>query len=284
MSQVFPQASLDLLAAHYPEQPVRLAHGLRQHPLLTIDALAALAAKLPQATVEWNPGDLPIGIRVEDLPKGAQSLDSTLRNIETSGSWVLFKAIESDPAYKTLLEETLAEIRAAVAPVTGEMLTLRGFIFVSSPGSVTPLHLDPEHNILLQVQGRKVFTIFSQNDEEMLPPAIHELYHSGGHNRNLEWREEWAGRGTPIALGPGDALHVPVKAPHWVKVADEVSIALSITWQSAWTYCEADARGMNRILRKAGIDPAPPGRWPVRNVAKAYAYRALRRAGIAERL
>ena len=40
------------------------------------------------------------------------------------------------------------------------MLTSQGFIFVSSPNSVTPYHFDPEHNILLQIRGSKVMTQF----------------------------------------------------------------------------------------------------------------------------
>ena len=66
--------------------------------------------------------------------------------------------------------------------------------------------------------------------------------------------------------------------PHWVKNGPEPSISFSITWKSRWVYEEADVRGMNHLLRKWGIDPASPAAFPKPNRAKAYAYRAIRRA------
>ena len=66
---------------------------------------------------------------------------------------MVLKNVDQDPAYKALLEETLGELAGVIEPVSGEMLCKVGFIFVSSPGAVTPFHLDPEHNVLLQIRG-----------------------------------------------------------------------------------------------------------------------------------
>jgi hypothetical protein len=81
------------------------------------------------------------------------------------------------------------------------------------------------------------------------------------------------------ALG-GEGIHVPVKAPHWVQNGPEPSISLSVTWRSEWSYAEADARAFNRMLRGLGIEPASPGAFPAQNLAKAYAYRAVRKLGL----
>ena len=53
-------------------------------------------------------------------------------------------------------------------------------------------------------------------------------------------------------------------------------------WNSVsdWSFAEADARGFNRVLRGAGMSPKAPGRWPSGNYAKAFAYRAMRKAGL----
>jgi hypothetical protein len=122
-----------------------------------------------------------------------------------------------------------------------------------------------------------VMTIFPAADEAIVAGSAHEAFHQGGH-RNLPWRDEFAAAGRPFPLAPGEAVYVPVKAPHWVKNGPEVSISLSITWRSEWSYAEADARGMNHVLRRIGLDPAPPRRFPARNAAKALAYRAIRKA------
>ena len=165
---------------------------------------------------------------------------------------------------------------AMVEPVSGEMLGKVGFIFVSSPNAVTPFHLDPEHNVLLQIRGSKTMMIVP-GDESVVPPEKHEAYHVGGH-RNVPWLDDYEARGFKCELIPGDAVHVPLMWPHWVKNGPEPSISFSITWKSRWVYEEADIRGLNHMLRRAGLNPAAPAPFPRRNPAKAYAYRAIRKA------
>jgi hypothetical protein len=158
------------------------------------------------------------------------------------------------------------------------MLQLEGFIFVSSPNAVTPLHFDPEYNILCQIRGSKTMHVFSAEDEEMASPVFVENYHSGGP-RNLPWKEEFEERGRSFLLAPGDALYVPVTAPHWVRNGPEVSISFSITWRSRWSFHEADARAFNKRLRGLGINPALPRRFPEGNLLKSVAHRTLRKVG-----
>jgi hypothetical protein len=157
------------------------------------------------------------------------------------------------------------------------MLKQEAFIFISSPNSVTPLHFDPEHNILLQLRGTKAMTIFPVDDEEIAPAQAHERLHSGEGHRNLPWNERYASRGQCFELAAGDGIYVPLMAPHWVQNGPEVSISFSITWRSAHSYAEAEARGMNAILRRTGITPATPKRFPARNLAKSTAFRAVRK-------
>lgn len=273
---VFDDDSLARFDALYPATPGMLRHRLTEHPLLTLDALVGLARALPADSVEYNAGDLPIGVAPEAVTPNGLSVEETIRRIEQCGSWLVLKRVEQAPAYAALLEEVLDELTGVVGPKTGEMLTRQGFIFVSSPGAVTPFHMDPEHNILLQVRGRKTMTVFP-GDPGIVPDELHEAYHAGNH-RNLPWRDEFAALGQAFDLAPGEAIHVPVKRPHWVRNGPEPSISFSITWRSHWSYREADARGLNRLLRKWGFAPAPPAPFPRANLGKAYAYRAIRRA------
>jgi hypothetical protein len=48
-------------------------------------------------------------------------------------------------------------------------------------------------------------------------------------------------------LEPGEAIYVPVMAPHQVRNGPEPSISLSITWRSEWSHAEADARAFNEV-------------------------------------
>ncbi|MEO6715787.1 MAG: cupin-like domain-containing protein [Novosphingobium sp.] len=278
-AQVFPAATLAALGDAYPLMPTKLGHSLLSHPLLSLAALEALACALPADSVEFNPGKLPIGIAPDDVPVASLGVAETIRTIERSSSWVALKRIEQLPAYADLLDTILAELEPIVKPVSGEMLLHEGFIFISSPGSVTPFHFDPEHNVLLQVQGSKTMTIFPASDEELISPTVHEAFHVGKHHRNLAWREEFAARGEAITIGPGQAIHVPPKSPHWVANGPDVSVSLSVTWRSRWSFAEADARAFNALLRQAGLNPRRPSSFPGRNLGKSLAYRVIRRMG-----
>lgn len=276
MSAIFPERARSTLGGAYPEQPVLLSHALCDHPLLDLEALVGLAGRMRREDAEYNRGNLPVGIDPDAVPGNGLSPEDTIRSIRENGSWLVLKFVEQDPAYAALLDEVLGEIAPVVVPSTGAMLKKEAFIFVSSPGSVTPFHFDPEHNILLQICGTKTMTIFPADDEEIATGAAHEAFHAGSH-RNLQWRDDFAAKGAQYALAPGAAVYVPVKAPHWVQNGPEVSVSLSVTWRSEWSYREAYARGMNAMLRKAGIEPRSPGRYPHQNHLKALGYRVVDR-------
>lgn len=274
---VFPPRSREIFAANYPEVPHKLAHDLDTHPLMELEALALLAEALPARSIEYNSADQPIGIDGKPEPTGL-AIGETIRNIGSSGSWAVLKNIEQHAAYAALLQDLLAELRPAIEARTGRMLLTQGFVFVTSPGGITPYHFDPEHNILLQLRGSKVMTQFPAGDAAYAPDETHETYHTGGA-RELRWRDELAAEGTEFALAPGEALFVPVMAPHFVRNGPEPSVSLSITWRSEWSFAEADARAFNAVLRRVGLRPASTGRWPARNLAKAYGWRVLRKLG-----
>lgn len=275
---VFDAAARQQFAAHYPEQPHILRHSLTSHPLLEIEALAQLAERLPIASVEYNRGDLPIGVDGKPGSNG-MTIAETIRKVAEAESWAVLKNIEQVPAYRDLLIGLLGEIRAEIEAATGAMLKPQGFIFVSSPNSMTPYHFDPEHNILLQIRGTKVMTQFPASDTRFVPDEAHETYHSGGP-RELQWDDEFLPHGREFPLSPGDALFVPVMAPHFVRNGPAPSVSLSITWRSEWSYRESDARVLNAILRARGFAPKAPGRWPQQNFARAYAFRVMRKLGL----
>lgn len=275
---VFDAPARAKFARHYPEQPHILAHGLTSHPLLEIEALAQLAEGLPTSSVEYNRGDLPIGVNGKPGSNG-MTIAETIRKVAEAESWAVLKNIEQAPAYEALLMGLLEEIRSEIEAATGAMLKPQGFIFVSSPNSVTPYHFDPEHNILLQIRGTKVMTQFPAGDTRFVPDEAHETYHSGGP-RELKWDDAMLAHGTEFALSPGEALFVPVMAPHFVKNGPAPSVSLSITWRSEWSYRESEARTLNAILRGRGFSPKAPGRFPHQNYGKSYAYRIMRKLGL----
>lgn len=278
MARAFSAEARADFAAAYPDRAARLTHELVGHPLLTIEALARLAERMPSASVEYNLGKLPLGVRAEETPSNGLSLGETIRTIETNGSWAVLKNVERDPAYGALLEAALAELAPIVARSTGPMLHREAFLFLSSPGSVTPFHMDPEHNILLQIRGEKVMTVFPAGDPELVPAVQSEAFHAGGH-RNLSWQEHFHSRGMAVRLLPGEAIHVPVKAPHFVENGPAVSISLSVTWRSERSVAESELHGLNALLRRRGLPVGRIGPRPERQRARRIAYRLMRKLG-----
>lgn len=273
----FDKESRTAFAAAYPEVSHKLVHQLGDHPLMQLDALAQMAEALPETSVEFNRSDLPLGLNGAKAPATGIGIGETIRNIATTGSWAALKNIEQMPAYNDLLMALLAELRPTIEARTGAMLKPQGFVFVTSPNGVTPYHFDPEHNILLQLMGSKVMTMFPAGDARYAPDETHEGYHTGG-GRELFWRDDLIAGGREWSLQPGEALYVPVMSPHFVNNGPAPSVSLSITWRSEWSFAEADARAFNGLLRKAGIAPRAPGRWPATNRAKALGWRLYAKA------
>ena len=274
-ARVFAAATRRAFAIAYPETPLRLDHALPDHPLLSLEALAMLGEALPAASVEYNRGDIPIGAAGKPVRTGL-GIGDTIRAIHSCNSWAVLKNVEQISAYANLLADLLGELKPAIEARTGPMLKTQAYVFVSSPNAITPYHFDPEHNILLQVTGSKVMTVFPAGDPRFAPDRVHETYHAGGP-RELPWDDGLACGGTAFPLNTGQALYVPVMAPHFVRNGPAPSVSLSITWRSAWSFEEADARAFNGLLRRAGFDPSAPARWPSRNRVKATGWRMVRR-------
>lgn len=281
MTQIFGDDMRRTFAGCYPEKIKTFDHAMKDHDLLTLDALAALGSRLPAESVEYNTGDLPVGVDPDAVPPNGMTITETILQIGESNSWAVLKNIEQISEYKELLLGLLEEIRPVLESKTGAMLRPQGFIFVSSPNAVTPYHFDPEHNILMQLRGEKWMTVFPAGNQRYAPAEAHEGYHSGGH-RNLVWQDEFAGEGAKRHLPPGKAIFVPVMAPHFVKNGPEPSISLSITWRSDWSFAEADAHSLNGWLRKRGLKVTPPGRFPAQNRGKSLIWRIMRKARVVE--
>jgi hypothetical protein len=259
---------------NFDRAPMRISHGLTEHELLTVESLAGLAERLPEDKVEHNLGDLsavqdPSAVKQQEMPVG-----EVARNIETSNSWMVLKNIELDPAYSQLLDEALDAAEALVDTRDGGMSAREGFIFLSSPNSVTPSHIDPEHNFLLQVRGTKEITVGRFSDAETEQLALEEVL-SGAH-RNLQWEPQ---KPQAFHLEPGDGVYVNPHAPHWVQNGPATSVSLSVTFQTPENLRAIRVHKLNARLRGLGMSPAAPGRRRGVDRGKEAASRVLGRLG-----
>jgi hypothetical protein len=237
-----------------------LRHHLATHPLLEPDRLKALARRLPPALLELNAGDVPVGLTTP-APRRGLTAEEALDRIGDCNTWVGLKQITYVPEYRALVDEVLDELRPYVDRREPGMHTREGFIFVSSPQTVVPFHVDPEHNFLLQIRGRKTLSTYDKMDRAVLTER-HLERHYGENQRKLDLQYQ-NGRVEEHLLGPGDALHVPVSAPHHVRTHDEVSVSLSITFRTRAGDRRARLYRFNHLLRGFGVVPRPVGESPL---------------------
>ncbi len=166
-------------AAAVGAAPARGTHALGDHPLLTPEAVADLADRLPPASVEHNRGALPAVVADDAVETLDQTPGEIARGIDHNGCWMVLKNIEQDPAYARLLREMLDQVAPHLDPAQGTMRRRKGFLFLSAPNSVTPSHFDPEHNFLLQVRGSKtIWRVLTA-----LNTGNHLLYYLVGRRR-----------------------------------------------------------------------------------------------------
>lgn len=252
----------------FAKRPLAVRHALAEHPLLSLESLAELADRLPPASIERHRAD---GGLMQ--PGGAPELEGppsqTVREIETGNTWMVLWYIEQDPAYKALLDETLDEVERCVGSRHGGMRQRRGYIFISAPNATTPVHFDPEQNLLLQIRGRKEMNVGRFADPADMEAEL-ERYFDGGH-RNLD---RMADLDQQFVMDPGDGVYVYPFAPHWVRNGPTPSVSLSITFRTAESQKFEHIHFVNSRLRRLRLSPKPPGVSRVRDEVKARAFDA----------
>lgn len=269
-------AANESLKRDFPLKPFAIRHKLAGHPLLTLPRIAQLASQLPRDLIEYNSGRVAISQDPDAIPSVDLDPVEVVRSIETAGAWMVLKRVETSPDYRRLLEDTLlsvARARGFNSLLDAGFEQIEGFLFVSSPNSTTPFHLDSEDNFFVQIHGEKFFTIYDNRDRAIL--SDEEIERSMTKHRNLKFDESFAPRGVEFHLFEGDGCYVPYQWPHWVRTAGSHSISLAITWKTREVRRLNDLHFFNSMLRGIGLPQPQPGKQPARDAVKLAFYRTI---------
>lgn len=261
---------------NFSQTPFLIGHRLCDHPLFSVDRLLELAQQLPAHCLEYNAGELPVNADPELTPLNGLTAQETIERIASCKSWLVLKYVENDAEYNQLLHDCLAEIAPYSESIAPGMTQAQGFIFLTSPGSVTPYHIDPEHNFLLQIRGDKEIHMYDGRDRSLLTEQELEGFYSDKH-RNLKLAESRIHDGWTFQLKPGQGLHFPVTYPHWVKNLGEVSISFSITFRTPDLDRRRALYQVNHQLRQRGFSPTPVGHNRLRDTAYYNLFRVYRK-------
>jgi hypothetical protein len=269
-------AANESLRLDFPLKPFAIRHKLSGHPLLTLQRIAQLAAELPRDLIEYNSGKVAISQDPDAIPSVDLDPVEVVKRIETAGAWMVLKRVENSPEYRRLLEDTLlsvARARGFNSLADAGFEQLEGFLFVSSPNSTTPFHLDSEDNFFVQIYGEKFFTIYDNTDRAIVDDA--EIERSMTKHRNLKFDERFASRAQEFHLFGSDGCYVPYQWPHWVRTADSYSISMAITWKTREVRRLNDLHFFNSMLRGIGLPQRPPGARPALDALKLAFYRSV---------
>ena len=263
---------------NFNQEPFLISHHLCDHPLFQVDRILELSRTLPKQCIEYSAGDLPVSIEHDKTPMNGLSPEETIRRIEECKSWLVLKYVEQDPEYGTLLDECLDEVRPYSEAICPGMCSAQAFVFVTSPGSVTPYHVDPEHNFLLQIKGSKTIHLYDGRDRSLLTEEQLEHFYCD-RGRNMEFDPAYDENSWVNELKAGHGLHFPVTYPHWVQNGPEVSISFSITFRTPDLDRRRTLYQINDSLRRRGMKPTPVGQRPWRDSLLFNSARVWRKMG-----
>lgn len=244
----------------FPNKPFRMRHSLVGDARLTLPAILELVKALPRDRIEYNSGKAAVSQDPNSTPLVDLDPEEVIKQIETAGAWMVLKRVEHHPVYRELLEEALASVAMAQGYKTAKearFTDIQGFMFVSSPNSTTPFHLDSEDNFFVQIHGDKQFAIYDNEDRSIA--SEDQIEHAITKHRNLKFDDAYASRGTVNELKPGEGVFVPYIWPHWVKTKGTYSISLAITWKTPEVKRRNNLYVANSMLRDRGFPQKAPG-------------------------
>lgn len=254
-----------------------LSHGLVGHPLLQPASLVALGSRLEaRGRVRTHSNQAGAGTPFNAAPglhPNRKSAAETLSGIADAQAWMSLLNVQTDAEYRELVGRVLDDIQPLIDRRDPGMCRRAGWIFVTSPNTVTPFHFDEEHNFLLQVQGRKRVYVWDPDDQVVASEQARDRFHHRHERDLLRWREEFRARARVFDLGPGQGAYMPSTSPHMVENGSEPSITISLTYYTDATRRDAMLHRAHALMRRAGVTPPQVGQYPF--------FDALTYAGIA---
>lgn len=256
-------------------------HRLLGHPSLSLENLARVLPELPTGRVEYSKGLLDINDDFEKTLKDPAckfSLEETIESIRTSNSYIMVNHPDTHPSFAPIKRQLVEDVEKIMRRlgIGNEAIDPRLFLFIASPNSVTPFHIDRYSNFLMQFRGSKQVSVFPQWDERAVTAKHHEAYMAYASTK-LPFNDEVDALGTRFDFKPGEAIHIPFLAGHHVRNGSEdVSISMAIffnteqnnAWRKALRF-----NGISRhVLNKVGMTPARVGKQAWRDKAKAWGW------------
>jgi Cupin superfamily protein len=251
----------------FPRRSAGFIHDLYLDDRLTLASVADLADRLPRQSVIADTAAQPLLVPQGGPPRGAlERPGDVIRDLHNANAWLTLLNVEQDPSMAELMNTNLDQLESGIIARQGKMRRRVAFVFVSSPNSVTPVHFDIEHSLLMQVSGSKTVSI-GRFETDAVRRHEFDRYWDGSHGRIENLPPEVA----TYPLTPGRAVYIPPGTPHWVHNGPDISLSVTLTYFTAATVRENRIEDFNSRLRRRHMKPREPGRSAAVDTAKVCA-------------
>ena len=255
-----------------PRRVTRLHHTYSEHPLLSLASLAQLAERLYEkqtGQVKFLSKGTKLDSDFNTLTENQEklSIDEVFKNIAKPGSWIALYAVQTDPDYKKLVWDIIYSVDGDWKIKDPGLFFVDGYIFISSPPSVTPFHIDRENNFLLQLAGKKKFGVWHPDERKVLSEVAVEDWIVDSSLTKVKFKPEFLdSAAVHDVLEAGEGIYMPSTAPHMTYAEADLatadspySITLGLVFYTRNTRKLAYIYSVNKLLRKFGLVPKPPG-------------------------
>ena len=265
----------------YDRVPMGFSHDLHRLPHFRRDGLERLAAAYQGYRADYfvagsaaSPGTVFYSVpTLETTPTEA------LARMDQAPTRLLLKRPElHDPAFRTLLDELFDEVARLHGSLRRQdVIRLEAAILITSAASTTPFHFDPEVGFFSQVEGEKTYHVYEP--DTLAETELEQFYRSGKVDiGQVDIATRDPAKEHVFDLVPGQGLHQPQNAPHWVQTKGSRSVSYTFVFETQGARLRSRARGFNHYMRRIGLAPRAPGLSPLRDAAKGRAMQVVARA------
>jgi hypothetical protein len=239
----------------WTKKPVRIAHALDLHPLLTPESLARLIGRYPREHYSlvamgepgrerfWREGDF-----------GGLTGAEVLEAIRRGRMWLNLRSVSAvDSEYRALLDLIFERVSATYPDFEAPK---REFgILISSPGAQVYYHADLPGQCLWQIAGRKRIFIYPPKPPFITPKNLEDIA-LFDVEVDLPYSPAYDADAQVFDLAPGQAIHWPLNAPHRVENIEGMNVSITVSYTTDGIHRANQVWLANAILRhRFGLTP-----------------------------
>lgn len=269
-----------------PRRVFTFSHSFTDHPLLELPRLKQLAESLyaqgngqvkflGQEVTHSSPFEI-----LTEAPVGT-TVGGVFDRIHEPGSWIALYEVATDPDYRALIWEVLSSAESQIERSDPGIYKVDAFIFISSPPSLTPFHIDRENNFLLQIHGSKQFSVWNPSDRAAVSEKAIEDF-VAHYNLDAVRFEESMLQSSAFngKLRAGEGVYMPSTSAHMTRTGEEAlsegySVTMGVVFYTRAIQRAAYSYALNAFLRKLRLSPKPPYESQMRDRYKAALGRML---------